>query len=304
MKRNALCRCGSGKKYKRCCLKNDEAAIEKMHSQVATGITQKLKHENVFGFVRPIVNCDFNGQKFIAVGSMLYWQSNWKTFVDFLFDFLKITMGADWWKKEFTKTIDKRNPMCKWATEMHDFERKYAKQEGDLIYLEPNGAMHAYLTLAYDLYVLQDNLKLQEEIIRRLKRLEHFSGARYELFVAATCIRAGFTVTHEDEADNSAKHPEFVARHKATGIEFDVEAKKRNRLLKLDFNDFHAGKARLDVRNILAGAINKFRNRPMIVFLDIDAPPLFGNAFTQPWSQELMDVTTDAGNRDGINQLF
>jgi hypothetical protein len=212
-------------------------------------------------------------------------------------------MGADWWKKEFTKTIDRRNPMCRWATEMCDFERKYAKQEGDLIYLEPNGPMHAYLTLSYDLYVLQDNLKLQEEIIKRLKRIEHFPGARYELLVAATFIRAGFVITHEDESDNSTKHPEFVARHKATGIEFDVEAKKRNRLIKLDFVDFHAGKARLDVRNILAGAINKFRNCPMIVFLDLDTPPLYGSAFTQPWSQELLDVMNDAGNRDEATGL-
>lgn len=298
LKRNDPCRCGSGEKYKRCCSKDDEAAIAQIYAQMKEGEILQRKREKIFGKVRSIVNFDFKDQKFVAVGSALHWNPEWKTFIDFLYDYLKLAMGIDWWKEQFRMPEEKRSPVCHWAVKMKEHEKTASVKQGELFYIEPNGAMHAYLSLAYDLYVLKDNLKLQTEVVRRLKRNEHFPGARYELLVAATCIRAGFEIKYEDETDNTRRHPEFIAKHKTTGIEFDVEAKKRNRQVKFGIEDFNNGKAKLGVRNLLADAINKFRGKPFIVFLDLDMPPMVGNPYTQAWWSELKDVVFDAGGRD------
>ena len=45
---------------------------------------------------------------------------------------------------------------------------------------------------------VRDNIQFQERTIERLRRREQFTGARYELLVAATFVRAGFRVEPED----------------------------------------------------------------------------------------------------------
>jgi hypothetical protein len=45
-----------------------------------------------------------------------------------------------------------------------------------------------------------DHLALQERLIGRLKHPDQFQGARYELAMAATMIRAGFDLEYEMEA--------------------------------------------------------------------------------------------------------
>ena len=89
--------------------------------------------------------------------------------------------------------------------------------------------------LAYDLYVLRDKQVLQDDIIRRLKILDQFQGARHELFAAVSCIRAGYSIKYEDEKDGTRKHTEFIATHKKTGQKIAVEAKSKHRTGILDF---------------------------------------------------------------------
>jgi hypothetical protein len=79
-----------------------------------------------------------------------------------------------------------------------------------------DGIVMAYLTLAYDLYVVRQNIRFQEVILDRLRRRIDFVGVRCELLVAATFARAGFHVDPEDESDSKVRHPEFIATHKAT----------------------------------------------------------------------------------------
>ena len=63
--------------------------------------------------------------------------------------------------------------------------------------------MTAYLMVAYDLYVLRDNDKLQDDVVRRLRDRVQFEGARYQLYVAATFVRAGCAFTFDDESDGN-----------------------------------------------------------------------------------------------------
>ena len=83
--------------------------------------------------------------------------------------------------------------------------------------------MHQFLLRS----VVADNNTLDDVLLARLKHRDHFQGARHELFAEATCLRAGFTVEHENERDGTRKHVEFVAVHKATGQRLSVEAKSK-----------------------------------------------------------------------------
>ncbi len=85
-----------------------------------------------------------------------------------------------------------------------------------------------YLGLAYDLYLLSHNVELQDRLVRRLKDPRSFQGAYYELIVANVLIRAGFTLTLEDETDGASKHCEFAAVARRTGKKYWVEAKMRS----------------------------------------------------------------------------
>jgi hypothetical protein len=92
--------------------------------------------------------------------------------------------------------------------------------------------MSAYMTLAYDLWIVKDNVRLHARVIDRLQRRSDFAGVRYELLVAATFVRANFAVEPDDETDNRTSHPEFVAMHRETGFIVAVEAKARDRALQ------------------------------------------------------------------------
>lgn len=296
--RNERCACGSGKKFKRCCLTRAEATA-KAAEVLARKVQAERRRGTKYGQVRPIISTDFKGKKVVVVGNRLHFSNRWKTFTDFLFDYIPHTMGKEWWDAQTKLPEGERSPVFGWKTSVDDFRKKAEEkvQPGGIYEATPNGPTHAYLSFAYDLYVLRDNLKFQEEIIARLKRREHFYGARYELLVAGTFVRAGFDIKYENESDNRTKHPEFVATHRNTSLGFDVEAKKRQRAQKIGDAAFNAGQARIDVRGLLAGAIGKFRGRPLIIFLDLDLPPLDGNPFGKPWSKELLETQTEAGDR-------
>lgn len=88
-----------------------------------------------------------------------------------------------------------------------------------------NGDLFAFLSFAYDLFTLADNAEVQKSLLDRLRKADQYQGARYEMFVAASLLRAGFTIAFEDESDSTTSHCEFIATSKQTGRPFSVEAK-------------------------------------------------------------------------------
>lgn len=73
------------------------------------------------------------------------------------------------------------------------------------------GAAFSYLSLAYDLYSLRHAAVIKEQLLQRLRLKDQFEVARYETFVAACFLRAGFDLKFEDENDREHRHCEFVA---------------------------------------------------------------------------------------------
>ena len=100
IRRNEKCPCGSGRKYKRCHgsdnMKNNTkgAPDPKILLQRMKALEQQREKQQGHG--RLIISAYHNGRRFVAVKNRLYHSANWKTFHDFLFDYLPIIVNRDW----------------------------------------------------------------------------------------------------------------------------------------------------------------------------------------------------------------
>lgn len=186
-----------------------------------------IQRERQQGFGRPIISGTLGGHRVVAVKNRILFSAKWKTFHDFLFDYIKRKLDPDWGTNEMAKSIDQRHPVLVWYDNLCRQQQKHANTDGAISSMPANGAAISYLRLAYDLYSMDHNADLQTKLIGRLKNVDQFLPARYELFVAATMIRAGFEITLEDEDDRTSSHCEFAACHRMSGRRFSVEAKCR-----------------------------------------------------------------------------
>src|SRR6202044_1926321 len=133
--------------------------------------------------------------------------------------------GREWFDAEIAKLADQRHPIMQARIKALDYMSKQPDIAEGGQRSQITGPMLAYFTFAYDLFVVKDNGRLDERLLERLKNCDQFQGARHELFAEATCLRAGFTIEHEDETDGSSRHAEFTVTHKRTGQKISVEAK-------------------------------------------------------------------------------
>jgi hypothetical protein len=295
--RNDPCPCGSTKKYKRCCLRKDEA-IEAARARgrekpiPPTVLAELRRHEATerarraqFGEVRPVISTDWQDHKFVAVGSELHWSKRWRTFPDFLLCYIVKVLGADWGRSELAKDADTQHPIIRWYLAWKSFTAAHPAGPEGLAEGVPDGQALAYLLLAYELYILRDHGALQRRLIKRLKRHADFQGARYEVFVAATMIRAGFDLAHENETDATRKHPEFVATCRRTGVRLAVEAKSRHLpgVLGQAGAPPSAEAFRLDIRGLLQRALEKNPPESYVIFIDANMPPEYAEARLETW---------------------
>jgi hypothetical protein len=301
--RNDPCPCGSGLKYKKCHgMKKSQFKSETVDQKLFEGLPQHVQQEIIqrelkdkkrkaqFGEVRDTISLDADGGKFVAVGNQVHFSKKWMTFHDFLFDYIKKCVGVKWGKAETKKDYNARHPILQWYKLLCDFQRKHIKKEGEVYGAVCTGAVGAYLALAYDLYVLRHHSLLQERLIRRLKDTKQFQGARYEVFVTASFIKAGFDINFEDETDRSSSHCEFVATHKKSGKLYSVEAKSRHRpgYLGQGGDTRKHDEIRLRIGKLLRSALMKDALHTRIIFIDINMPPKEGGSTEKSWMKGLM----------------
>jgi SEC-C motif len=230
--RNAPCPCGSAKKYKHCHGRLGPAAqswpAADFARTQARHVADELIRQQQQGLGRPIISTDWNSHKVVAVRDRLMWSDKWKTFPDFLADYMKNVLGADWGNAEIAKPFEERHPIMQWHDGYCHYQQTLAPgNPGEVFTGEMNGVAACYLGLAYSLYLIEHNAELQGRLVARLKNLANFQGAYYELMVASIIIRAGFELVLEDEADRHSKHCEFAAVSKRTDKRYWVEAKMR-----------------------------------------------------------------------------
>jgi hypothetical protein len=293
--RNDRCPCGSGRKYKHCHLRTVRSPIPEPTTVMGErGHKERLRRAQ-FGAVRPIIHARHQGRQLVAVGTKVFYSTLDRpinTFADFLLNYVRQPLGSGWGQAELKKPVADRHPIMRWYAHLCEMQKRTAVKEANGLYsMDKDGIISAYLHLAYDLYILDDRLKLQKKGLQRLRRPESFVGARYELLVAATCVRAGCDIEYEDETDSTMRHPEFVARHRETGCLFDVEAKGRG-------HDT-SGNTKASMKKRLANAAGKQSDRPYVVFIDVNVPPSDGSS-AAPWfddaSQSVNEVVAECGD--------
>jgi SEC-C motif len=267
--RNDPCPCGSGKKFKTCHGDVTKQSSPKMPTLDPKALETKLEQIKAFqkqreqqqGLGKSVISTVFQGYRIVAVGSRLFHSRTWKTFHDFLFDYMKMLLGSDWGNAELRKPREERHPILNWYHDATVYMNAFIKERGEVHDAPAIGVASAYLGLAYDLYSLEHNAKVQRMLLNRLKNREQFYGAYYETFMAAALVRAGFDIEFEDETDASTSHCELTATFSKTGRKFSVEAKMRQ-----------PEKASLDVGNQLYEALKKDAKHTRLVFIEINVP--------------------------------
>lgn len=97
------------------------------------------------------------------------------------------------------------------------------------------------------------------------------------------------------ERDASRKHPEFMAKHRATKFVMAVEAKARHRDLKAD-----EARPRAGVKGLLVNAAKKRSAHPYAVFVGVNLPP--DPAIAPPsWAPEVHGTVDDVVARQGAS---
>ena len=105
-------------------MKNKENLSKVLHKQE--------NWERKYGRIRPIIQISANGTTFIAVGSRLFPSKNWRTFPDFLMDYLKLILGKEWWSNECSKNPKERHFIVKWCYDIYEFKKKQIPGENGI----------------------------------------------------------------------------------------------------------------------------------------------------------------------------
>ena len=272
--RNEPCPCGSGKKYKKChgmtghintapSFPLNHKGIEKILKQQEAKEVQRTQQQ---GKGRPIISTEFKGYRLVFVGSRMYYSKKWKTFHDFLAEQTILLFGKEWASSEHKKSLPQQHPILQWLHIISQHREKVINNSKSDFVKEPMiGAAFAYLTLSYNLYLIAHNTHLvhgkglHARLIARLKNQDFFYSAYYETMVAASFIKAGFTIELENEEDATSHHAEFTATSPKTKRQYSVEAKHRE-----------ADKGHTGISRQIYKALKKDLPHERIVFINLN----------------------------------
>lgn len=297
--RNEPCPCGSQIKFKKCCLNKPKTPLPKAIASAPVGYKVQMKHVGPppeviaqalekfrrtdqarqewtkrYGHVRPCISADNWGKKFIAAGRRVLYSEKWKFIPDFLLDYVPGLFGKEWWDAEVTKPQEQRHQVFQWRTGCLSHRAAAQPDANGKRTVKLDGNSAAYLSLAFNLFAIEDNGRLDDVLLQRLKHPDQFQGAWHEVFVEATCLRAGFAIEREDEHDPATRHAEFTATQKATGERFSVEAKSKHRPGVLGFAGAPQPDEKLSLKftSLINDAIAKNPQYPLVIFLDTNLP--------------------------------
>ncbi|EHL30001.1 YecA family protein [Legionella drancourtii] len=275
------CSCGSKRKYRNCCGKTNTVNFQDLspelqkfvrETQIKYQISTKY-HQEYFGFTPEIQSCVFQGKRMVILGNSIvvsdHPEIDWRSPAEFLSSNLKTTLGNDWFESEANKPESDRHIIIKWCTK-GPFKVIDSRESLEVCQLSGNEL--AYLHLAYDLFVLINHNYLIDNLVKRLKVESSFNGARYELFVLATMIRAGFKLKPFDETLGLGRVTECQATHIQTGEIIQVEAKARD--VKGVLGAKQGKRKNIDLYRKLRNAVEKEVDDPYIVFVDVNMPEL------------------------------
>jgi hypothetical protein len=301
---NRPCTCGSGKRFRKCCgnphrlHRSRQRAAERAEigkRLLRAAEAKRVQREKQQGLGKAIISAEVNNRRVVAVGNRIHHSDSWKTFHDFLRDYLIRLLGPDWFKAETAKPEAQRHPIVRWHEQAHADLARLGTKTGDIVSGPMTGAQRAFLNLAYNLYLIAHHAdsaasdELLATFVDRLKseRADDFVGKLFETYAAAAFLKAGFTIVYEDESDGGSSHVEFVATHRETGKKFSVEVKTRNRAVSEDGPTDEI--KRLRVASKLNKALTKNASHTRVVVIEINVPDVLTKESLGGWPQAALD---------------
>ncbi|MEK7569942.1 MAG: SEC-C metal-binding domain-containing protein [Patescibacteria group bacterium] len=311
--RNDPCYCGSGKKYKKCHLGQDEKRPTQEDMQEVISHFQKIQAEQAAleskGYYLPHIQTEYQGKRVRAVGGRLYHSLPLKqTFHEFIIELLGVTLGEPWVKEQLTLPESEQHYIIQCYIHYNDWKKRNAlpsNRVGERWGAMPDGWSKSLFALAFDVYCVQHRAKLFQRQINRLKNLDQYQGARYEIAIAAIFTRLGFEIEFLDRGNPKAPHCEFIATHKGKNISIAVEAKSRHRhgVIHTPGTANLEELMRADVRDKLEEALAQNPGGiPFMIFIDLNAPLTPGMNFPdKPWFEDIKRNVDSLGAHDQSN---
>jgi hypothetical protein len=276
--RNQPCFCGSGKRFKHChgalSANRPDAPIENWHAvpqRVRDVFDQaqaaRVRHYQHSGFHRPPLIAGDKCDRFIVRGERVFHWGGGGSFLNFLESDLLREMGAGF-------RNDASHPLHIWWKAMRAQAETghHAGAEGKII---STVAVLSFFTVAHDLFVIADNAKPRERLVKSLRVADQFHGARYELMIAACLVRAGFSIEFSDEADSGRSHGDGTVHHPGTGRRYFIEMKAKGRagILGKPGPRPSAEEMKRDVSRLIRDALEKPADGERLIFIDMNLPP-------------------------------
>jgi len=266
-------------------------SIHQIRLQLARQEAREHQRRLMQGLGQPIISFEDHGYRIVAIGNQLRWSKGWRTFPDFLFDYIKLVLTSGWGNAELAKPKAQRHPLMGWYQKVCDFQRAHQSSEPNGIHeASMTGAVRAYLGLAYDLYLYAHNVELPDLLLKRLRNPQMFEGALYETYVIGNLAKAGFHIELEDETDSTRSHCELTATHKGTGRRFSVEAKA----IASTSTRAGASAAPPRIRGKLYDALCKQADHERLVFIEINRKELGTPGQIPDWVQQIDAELTQA----------
>lgn len=305
--RNDPCWCGSGKKYKKCHLDSDTEGLrqardvlpqamaqlaENAERDARTGRTLRERYGIYVNYVTPV---QFEGRKVWAIGSRLYPNNPPKqTFAEFLVSVLGTEMGDDWLTTQNALGPEEQHFVRRAYTEhIHWRHREAERTERDaegLWAAEPDGWTQYLLSLAFDVASLIQSGGIPDGTLRRLRSVDQYQGARYEVAVAAIFARLGCQIEWiDDEAARETKHPEFYAVHNSLRIAVEAKSRHRPGVIHTPGEQDDTDVSRGDVQRLYNRARRKtVGDVPFMIFIDVNSPPSPStHPFNTRWARDI-----------------
>jgi len=315
--RNDQCPCGSGKKYKKCCLdsKNIKIPTEVMeHFKKVDIERKKLNSMGIYAnYVSPIM---FQEKKVWALGSRVYHSRRpEETFHEFILDVFKQTLGREWWEEQLA--TQEKHFIMQCFLHYFEWQKRNAVADNcvdDKIWGSiPDGWTQTLIATAFDVCSLIHTKRLPDHLLNRLKNKKEYQGARYEIAIAAIFARLDCDIEFLDDLQQTKKHCEFFATHRKSQTVVAVEAKSRHRegvihtegILNLEKI------VRGDVRRLLNGALKQNPgDKPFMIFIDVNSPSNPDVNFQdKQWGKDVKEIidtfsAPTPDNPDSHNGIF
>lgn len=258
-------------------------------------VARELQRQvSAFGSARTPLNEILHDERVVVAGSQLFSVPKEWTFQEFLIGYGKSTLGKDWLRQQLDTDEPGRHPLA------HHFFSGFQmtltrRRRGELHEFKMNGDLYAFMAFAYDMFTLSDNATIQASLLRRVLHEDQYHGARYEIFAAASLLRAGFSIAFENEKDSRTSHCEFTATSKTSKRSFSVEAKSRYR----DTAKFERAESPPAARmyRILQDALTKNAEHERIIFADVNLPEDQNPVFHEPWHKEVAATLNELEQR-------